>query len=62
LSQLFATARDRSGNIVQNLSKSDFRLEEDGKQQAIQYLSRKSDLPLTITLLVDTSRSMQSVL
>jgi VWFA-related protein len=58
---LLATVRDRSGAIVKNLTKDDFRLEEDGQPQTIQYFSRESDLPLTITLLVDTSRSMQTV-
>jgi len=58
---LLATVRDRSGAIVKNLTKDDFRLEEDGQPQTIQYFSRESDLPLIITLLVDTSRSMQTV-
>ncbi len=58
---LFATVRDRDGNIIRDLSKEDFRLEEDGRPQAIRYFSRETDLPLTIALLVDTSRSMQPV-
>lgn len=40
-----------------NLSKDDFVLEEDGRAQTIRYFSRESDLPLTIGILVDTSRS-----
>jgi VWFA-related protein len=58
---LLATVRDRSGGIVKNLTKDDFRLEEDGRRQTIGYFSRETDLPLTLTLLVDTSRSMQTV-
>src|SRR5215471_17601936 len=58
---LLATVRDRSGAIVKDLNKEDFRLEEDGRPQTIRYFSRESGLPLTITLLVDTSRSMQTV-
>jgi VWFA-related protein len=58
---LLATVRDRSGAIVKNLTQDDFRLDEDGRPQTIRYFSRESDLPLTITLLVDTSRSMRTV-
>jgi VWFA-related protein len=58
---LLATVRDKSGAIVKNLTKDDFRLEEDGRRQTIQYFSRESDLPLVVGLLVDTSRSMQTV-
>jgi VWFA-related protein len=58
---LLASVRDRDGAIVKELSKEDFRLEEDGHRQTIRYFSRESDLPLVIGLLVDTSRSMQTV-
>jgi VWFA-related protein len=58
---LLATVHDSSGAIIKNLTKDDFRVEEDGRQQTIRYFSRESDLPLTIGLLVDTSRSMHSV-
>jgi VWFA-related protein len=58
---LLATVRDSSGKVVGNLTKDDFRLEEDGRPQTIRYFSRESDLPLTITLLVDTSQSMRPV-
>ena len=58
---LLATVRDRSGAIVTDLTKDDFRLEEDGHPQTIRYFSRESGLPLILCLLVDTSRSMQTV-
>jgi VWFA-related protein len=58
---LLATVHDRSGAVVKNLTKEDFRLEEDGRPQTIRYFSRESELPLTVVLLVDTSRSMQTV-
>jgi VWFA-related protein len=54
---VLATVRDHKGRIVSNLSKDDFILEEDGKQQEIRYFSRQTDLPLTIGLLIDTSIS-----
>jgi VWFA-related protein len=58
---LLATVRDGSGGIVKNLTKDDFRLEEDGLPQTIGYFSRETGLPLTLALLVDTSRSMRTV-
>jgi VWFA-related protein len=58
---LLATVRDSDGGIIQKLTKEDFRLEEDGHPQAIRYFSQESNLPLTVCLLVDTSRSMQTV-
>ena len=56
---LLATVHDRDGRIVKNLTPDDFVLEEDGVPQNIRYFSRESDLPLTIGLLVDTSRSQE---
>ncbi len=59
---LFATVRNSDGRIISNLSKEDFSLEEEGRPQTIRYFARESDLPLTIGLLVDTSRSQLRVL
>ena len=59
---LLATVHDRDGRIVKNLTPDDFVLEEDGVPQKIRYFSQESDLPLTIGLLVDTSRSQEGVL
>jgi VWFA-related protein len=59
---LLAAVRNAEGQVVTNLSKEDFSLEEDGHPQAIRYFSRQSDLPLTIGLLVDTSKSEVRVL
>jgi VWFA-related protein len=59
---LLATVRDRDGRIINNLTPDDFVLSEDGVPQKIRYFSRESDLPLTIGLLVDTSRSQTRVL
>jgi VWFA-related protein len=58
---LLATVHDSNGTIVKNLTKDDFRLLEDGRPQTIRYFSQESDLPLTVGLLVDTSRSMLPV-
>jgi VWFA-related protein len=59
---VFATARDKHGKIVNGLGKDDFTLTEDGRPQAIRYFSRETDLPLTLGLLVDTSMSQRRVL
>jgi VWFA-related protein len=59
---VLATVRDKSGAIIRNLSKSDFRIFEDGRPQEIRYFAKESDLPLTIGLLVDTSFSQGRVL
>jgi VWFA-related protein len=59
---LFATVRDRDGRVIKDLDRDDFTLTDDGKHQTIRYFARESDLPLTIGLLVDTSRSQRRVL
>ncbi len=56
------TVRDKHGAIVRDLTKDDFTLQEDGRPQAIRYFSQEANLPLTLGLLVDTSRSQTSVL
>src|SRR5208283_990404 len=59
---LLATVRDKKGDIVRNLTKDDFALEQDGKPQTITYFAKETDLPLTLGLLVDTSMSQRRVL
>ncbi len=59
---MLATVRDRHGNIISNLSKDDFVLEQDGKPQGITYFAKESDLSLCLGLLVDTSLSQRRVL
>ena len=59
---VFASVRNKQGEVVRNLGKDDFLLEEDGKPQEVKYFSRESDLPLTLGLLVDTSGSQRRVL
>lgn len=56
------TVRDNHGQIVRNLTKDDFLLEEDGHPQTIRYFAQESNLPLTLGLLVDTSMSQRNVL
>jgi VWFA-related protein len=56
------TVRDKHGKIIRDLTKEDFTLQEDGRPQTIRYFSQESNLPLTLGLLVDTSRSQTNVL
>jgi VWFA-related protein len=59
---VLATVRDKHGNIIRNLTKDDFTLEEDGHPQTIKYYLQEDNLPLTLGLLVDTSGSQRNVL
>jgi VWFA-related protein len=59
---VFATVRDKHSQIIANLTKDDFALDEDGRPQTITYFARENDLPLTVGLLVDTSMSQRRVL
>jgi len=59
---VLATVRNKHGEIINNLTKDDFILEEDGRPQTIRYFARETDLPLTLGLLVDTSMSQRRVL
>jgi VWFA-related protein len=56
------TVRDKHGQIVRDLTKDDFSLQEDGRPQSIKYFSQETNLPLTLGLLVDTSMSVRNVL
>ena len=59
---LFATVRNKKGEIVRDLTKDEFLLDEDGRPQEIKYFTTESNLPLTLGLLVDTSGSQRRVI
>ena len=59
---VFASVRDKKGGFLKDLEKSAFSVFEDGKPQDIRYFSRESNLPLTIGLLVDVSKSQESLI
>lgn len=52
------TVRDKHGALVTDLQKGDLALTDEGKPESIKSLTRDSDLPFRIGLLVDTSRNM----
>ncbi|HTT63849.1 MAG TPA: VWA domain-containing protein [Bryobacteraceae bacterium] len=62
LVNILASVHDRHGGLIGNLSKDDFTVFEDGKQQTIKYFTRETDLPLTIGLLIDVSASQRNLL
>ena len=62
LVNVLASVRTKNGALVGNLEKDDFKIFEDGKEQTIKTFTRETDLPLTIGLLVDTSRSQERLI
>ncbi|HXU37023.1 MAG TPA: VWA domain-containing protein [Blastocatellia bacterium] len=54
--------RDEKGRFVTGLTKDDFIVLDDGKEQSISYFSQEADQPLTVALVIDRSRSVQSAL
>ena len=56
------TVRDKKGALVASLKASDLTLTEDGRPQTIKSLTKQSDLPFLLGLLIDTGRSMQGAM
>jgi VWFA-related protein len=59
---ILASVRDKRGALIPSLEKNDFTVLEDGKSQPIKYFERETDLPLTIGLLIDVSRSQENLI
>jgi len=62
LVNILFSVRDKKGGLVGNLSKDDFKVFEDGKEQEVKYFNRETDLPLTIGLLIDVSASQMNLI
>ena len=60
--QLFFNVKDKHGALIPNLTKDDFEISEDGKQQTIKYFTAESNLPLTIGMMIDSSGSQRNVI
>ncbi len=58
--EISAVVRNKTGEPQPALTKDDFTLKADGKEEAIRYFSVGSDLPLTLALLVDVSGSQRT--
>jgi Ca-activated chloride channel family protein len=58
LVNVFVNVTDRNGAIVGGLTREDFAVSEDGRAQEIAVFERQSELPLNLTLAIDTSGSV----
>jgi Ca-activated chloride channel family protein len=58
LVNIFVNVTDRNGAIVGGLTRDDFAIAEDDRPQQIAFFERESELPLNLTLAVDTSASV----
>jgi len=56
------SVRDKSGHSVTGLTKDDFTVLDEGKEQPIVLFSEESNQPLRMAIVVDRSRSVQKVL
>ncbi len=57
LVNLFVNVTDKTGAIVGQLTQDDFKVFEDGRPQKIAHFERQSEMPLNLTLAIDTSSS-----
>lgn len=62
LTSIFFTAADSNKRFIDNLRKEDVRIFEDGRPQEIFTFQQNLDLPLSIAILIDTSRSEERTL
>ena len=56
------SVRDRSGRSISGLTKDDFTLLDEGKEQPIIYFSQESNQPLRLAVVVDRSSSIERVI
>ena len=57
LVNIFVNVTDKSGAIVGGLTQDDFKIMEDNRPQKIAHFERQSEMPLNLTLAIDTSSS-----
>jgi len=62
LTSIFFTAADSNKRFINNLTKDDIRILEDGQPQEIFTFQQNLELPLSIAILIDTSRSEERTL
>ncbi len=56
------TAQDRQRRLLTNLTEGDIRILENGQIQEVTAFARQVDLPLSLTILIDTSASQERTL
>src|SRR6185437_3888684 len=62
LTNIFFTAADKNKRFISDLKAEDIRVLEDGQPQEIFTFQTNIDLPLSIAILIDTSRSEERTL
>jgi Ca-activated chloride channel family protein len=62
LTNIFFTAADSNKRFINTLKKEDVRILEDGQPQEIFTFQQNLELPLSIAILIDTSRSEERTL
>jgi Ca-activated chloride channel family protein len=62
LTNIFFTAADSSKRFINDLKKEDVRITEDGQPQEIFTFQQNLEIPLSIAILIDTSRSEERTL
>lgn len=62
LANILLTAIDKDKRFVTTLRKEDVRVLEDNVPQEVSIFERETDLPLTLAILIDTSRSQEIIL
>ena len=62
LTNVFFTAADRHKRFIDTLKREDVRVLEDGVPQQIFTFQQSADLPLSMAILIDTSRSEERTL
>ena len=62
LTNILFTAADKNKRFITNLRKEDIRILEDGQPQEIFTFQTQIDLPLSLAILIDTSRSQERTL
>jgi Ca-activated chloride channel homolog len=62
LTNIFFSAEDKSKRYISTLKLEDIRVLEDGEPQQIFTFQQNTDLPLSLAILIDTSRSEERTL
>jgi VWFA-related protein len=62
LANILLTAVDKNQRFITTLKREDVRVLEDNVPQELSIFERETDLPLTLSILIDTSRSQEQIL
>jgi VWFA-related protein len=62
LANILLTAIDKERRFITTLKREDVRIFEDNVPQELSIFERETELPLTLTILIDTSRSQEGIM